>query len=279
MKLEILYQDENLVAINKPSGLLVHRSEIDRRENLFALQLLRNQLGQRVYPVHRLDKPTSGVLLFALNSETASLMVEQWRQRDVEKRYLAVTRGYMPEELHLDYAMVPPVDKYAKHEHIKPAQETITDFKLLAKVEIDVEIDKYPQSRYCLVEVMPKTGRKHQIRRHLKHISHPIIGDARYGKGRHSRYFRDNFDAGRLLLHAWQLSFEHPYSGERVDLYAGLDIPMKGLLDRFDWLASLPEPLIQATARELVDEQCRELPEPPPEEEEPLPPAQAPDNS
>lgn len=146
MKLEILYLDENLVAINKPSGLLVHRSEIDRHETMFALQLLRNQLGQRVYPVHRLDKPTSGVLLFALNSETASLMVEQWRQRDVEKRYLAVTRGYMPEELHLDYAMVPPVDKHAKHERIKPAQEAITDFKLLATVEIDVEIDKYPQS-------------------------------------------------------------------------------------------------------------------------------------
>ena len=271
MKLEILYLDENLVAINKPSGLLVHRSEIDRRETLFALQLLRNQLGQRVYPVHRLDKPTSGVLLFALNSETASLLVEQWRQRDVEKRYLAVTRGYMPEELHLDYPMVPPVDKYAKHERIKPAQEAITDFRLLDKVEIDVEIDKYPQSRYSLVEVMPKTGRKHQIRRHLKHLSHPIIGDARYGKGRHSRYFRDHFDAGRLLLHAWQLSFEHPYSGERVDLYAGLDTPMQGLLARFDWLNSLPTPLIQATERALVDEQCRELPEPQLEEEESSP--------
>jgi len=271
MKLEILYLDENLAAINKPSGLLVHRSEIDRRETLFALQLLRNQLGQRVYPVHRLDKPTSGVLLFALNSETASLMVEQWRQRDVEKRYLAVTRGYMPEELDLDYAMVPPVDKYAKHEHIKPAQEAITDFKLLATVEIDVEIDKYPQSRYSLVEVMPKTGRKHQIRRHLKHLSHPIIGDARYGKGRHSRYFRDNLDAGRLLLHAWQLSFEHPYSGERINLYAGLDKPMKGLLTRFDWLNSLPNPLLQATEQALVGEQCRELPELLPEEEESLP--------
>ena len=267
MKLEIIYLDDNLVAINKPSGLLVHRSEIDRHETLFALQLLRNQLGQRVYPVHRLDKPTSGVLLFALNSETASLMVEQWRQRDVEKRYLAVTRGYMPEELHLDYPMVPPIDKYAKHERTKPAQEAITDFKLLDTVEIDVEIDKYPQSRYSLVEVMPKTGRKHQIRRHLKHLSHPIIGDARYGKGRHSRYFRDHFDAGRLLLHAWKLSFEHPYTKEKIDLYAGLDTPMKGLLNRFEWMNSLPLPLLQATDKELVDGQCRERPKPLLEEE------------
>lgn len=260
MKLEILYLDENLVAINKPSGLLVHRSEIDSRETLFALQLLRNQLGQRVYPVHRLDKPTSGVLLFALNSETASLMVEQWRQRDVEKRYIAVTRGYMPETLHLDYAMAPPIDKYAKNEYVKPPQEAITDFERLATVEIDVEIDKYPQSRYSLVEVMPKTGRKHQIRRHLKHISHPIIGDARYGKGRHSRYFRDHFDAGRLLLHAWQLSFLHPYTNKPMNLFAGLDKPMKGLLERFDWLSSLPPSLLAATEHVLVDEQCRELP-------------------
>jgi tRNA pseudouridine65 synthase len=177
----------------------------------------------------------------------------------------------MPEELHLDYPMVPPVDKYAKHERIKPAQDAITDFRLLDNVEIDVEIDKYPQSRYSLVEVMPKTGRKHQIRRHLKHLSHPIIGDARYGKGRHSRYFRDHFAAGRLLLHAWQLSFEHPYNGERIDLYAGLDAPMKGLLTRFNWINSLPTPLVQATARALVDEQCRELPEPQLEEEESSP--------
>ena len=160
MKLEILYQDEYLVAINKPSGLLVHRSEIDRHETAFALQLVRNQIGQRVYPVHRLDKPTSGVLLFALNSETASLMVEQWRQRDVEKRYLAITRGYMPEHVHLDHAMSPPVDKHARNERVKPPQEAITDFRCLAKAEIPVEIDKYPQSRYSLTEAMPKTGRK-----------------------------------------------------------------------------------------------------------------------
>lgn len=260
MKLEILYKDDNLVAINKPSGLLVHRSEIDRHETRFALQLVRNQLGQRVYPVHRLDKPTSGVLLFALNSETASLMVEQWRQRDVEKRYLAITRGYMPEFTHLDYAMSPPVDKYAKKERIRPPQEAITDFACIAQVEIPVEIDKYPQSRYSLVEALPKTGRKHQIRRHLKHLSHPIIGDARYGKGRHSRYFRDHFDAGRLLLHAWKLSFEHPYSGEVIDLVAGLDDVMLSLVERFNWCDQLPVDLQQASAQSLADGVYRYLP-------------------
>ena len=243
--LEILYKDEYLVAINKPSGLLVHRSEIDRHETRFVLQLLRNQLGQRVYPVHRLDKPTSGVLVFALSSEMASLIVDQWREREVEKRYLAITRGYMPEHIHLDYAMKPPVDKYAKHEVDKPAQEAITDFYMKAKVEIPVEIDKYPQSRYSLVEAVPKTGRKHQIRRHLKHLSHPIIGDARYGKGRHSRYFRDHFDAGRLLLHAWQLQMQHPVTNETLTFVAPLDPIWNRLIVRFGWQQQLPEALHQ----------------------------------
>ncbi|WP_221800598.1 tRNA pseudouridine(65) synthase TruC [Oceanobacter mangrovi] len=241
--LEIIYQDDYLVAINKPSGLLVHRSEIDRHETRFVLQLLRNQLGKRVYPVHRLDKPTSGVLVFALSSEIASLVVDMWRERDIEKRYLAIVRGYMPEELHLDYAMRPPVDKYAKNEVEKPPQEAITDFVRLATVELDVEIDKYPQSRYSLVEALPKTGRKHQIRRHLKHLSHPIIGDARYGKGRHSRYFRDHLDAGRLLLHAWQLSMQHPVTAETLTFTASMDDVWLRLIDRFDWKAQLPADL------------------------------------
>mgnify|MGYP000023516713 FL=1 len=244
MELDIIYQDEHLVAINKPSGLLVHRSEIDRHETAFALQLVRNQLGQRVYPVHRLDKPTSGVLVFARQPETASLVVEQWRQRDVEKHYLAIVRGYMPDFTHLDYAMSPPVDKYAKHERVKPPQEAITDFTSLAQVEIPVAIDKYPQSRYSLIDSRPHTGRKHQIRRHLKHLSHPIIGDARYGKGRHSRYFRDHMDAPRLLLHAWSLEMLHPYTGELLTLIARPDRIMRQLFDRFDWNLALPETLL-----------------------------------
>ena len=217
-ELDILYQDDCLVVINKPSGLLVHRSEIDRHETRFALQLLRNQLGQRVYPVHRLDKPTSGVLAFALSQEMASQITDLWRQRTVEKKYLAIVRGWMPAFTHLDYAMSPPVDKYARHEKKKPAQEAITDFHSLAQVEIPVAVDKYPQSRYSLLECVPHTGRKHQIRRHLKHLAHPIIGDARYGKGRHSRYFRDHLDAPRLLLHASELTMQHPLSGQPLTL-------------------------------------------------------------
>lgn len=243
MQLPVIYQDDHLIAINKPSGLLVHRSEIDRHETRFALQLVRNMLGHHVFPVHRLDKPTSGVLLFAKTSEIASLVVDQWRERAVDKRYLAIVRGYFPESVHLDKAMSPPVDKYAKHERVKPPQEAITDFRCLAQVELPIAIDKYPQSRYSLIEAIPKTGRKHQIRRHLKHLAHPIIGDARYGKGKHSRYFRDHFDAPRLLLHAWQLTMQHPVSGETLILNAPLDNVMRRLCLRFGWQQSLPDEL------------------------------------
>ena len=245
MELDILYLDDYLVVINKPSGLLVHRSEIDRHETKFALQLVRNQTGGRVYPVHRLDKPTSGVLVFARQPETASLMVEQWRERAVEKHYLAIVRGYMPDFIHLDKAMSPPVDKYAKHEKPKPPQEAITDFTSLAQVEIPVEIDKYPQSRYSLIDCKPHTGRKHQIRRHLKHLSHPIIGDARYGKGKHSRYFRDHFQAPRLLLHAWSISIQHPVTQKSLNIYAPLDEVFLSLCQRFGWLPFIPTELLK----------------------------------
>lgn len=239
-ELQILYQDDALVVINKPSGLLVHRSEIDRHETRFALQLLRDQLGQRVYPVHRLDKPTSGVLAFALSPEMASLTTDLWRQRTVEKQYLAIVRGWMPDFVHLDKPMAPPVDKYAKHEKVREEQEAITDFRRLAQVELPVFIDKYPQSRYSLVQCTPHTGRKHQIRRHLKHLAHPIIGDARYGKGRHSRYFRDELQAPRLLLHAASLSVTHPLSGEPLTFHAPLDAIWRQLLQRFGWLDAVP---------------------------------------
>jgi len=268
MELEIIYIDEHLVAINKPSGLLVHRSEIDRHETRFALQLVRNQIGQRVYPVHRLDKPTSGVLLFARQPEIASLLVEQWRQRDVEKHYLAIVRGYMPEFTHLDYAMSPPVDKYAKHERVKPPQEAITDFSCLATVEIPVAVDKYPQSRYALIDCRPHTGRKHQIRRHLKHLSHPIIGDARYGKGRHSRYFRDHMDAPRLLLHAWSLEMIHPVSNTPLTLIAPPDRVLRQLLERFNWMDTLPAaliPTLQQAPHPSMDEWLNR-----PEDDEPV---------
>lgn len=237
--LEILYQDEDLVAINKPSGLLVHRSPIDRRETRFALQLLRDQLGQRVYPVHRLDKPTSGVLLFALSPEMAGVLAQQFQQHSIHKTYLAVVRGYCPDQGTVDHPLKEDPDARIKRSREARPQPAVSHYRCLAKVELDVEIERYPQSRYSLVEVVPETGRRHQIRRHMKHIAHPIIGDAKHGRGRHNRYFAEQLDCPRLLLHAQHLELRHPRSGEKLTIQAGLDRHFGQLLQRFDWEKAL----------------------------------------
>ena len=241
--LEILYQDDYLVAVNKPSGLLVHRSMIDRHETRFALQEVRNQIGQRVYPLHRLDKPTSGVLVFALSSEMAREMGPQFESGSVKKTYLAVVRGYAPESGVIDHALKEELDKMTdrKARQDKPAQEAITEFRRLATVELPLAIDRYPQSRYSLVEARPLTGRKHQIRRHMKHIAHPIIGDAKHGKGNHNRYFAEHFGADRLLLACTEMEVLHPVSKEPLLFRASLDKRFSGLMERFGWKENIAE--------------------------------------
>ena len=239
--LPILFQDNCLAAINKPSGLLVHRSMIDRHETRFALQLVRDQIGQRVYPVHRLDKPTSGVLLFALSSDIARTVSEQFSAGRVSKTYLTIVRGYTPEKGTIDYPLKEKLDKMTdrKARQDKPAQPAVTDYRTLASVELPLQIDRYPCSRYALVEASPRTGRKHQIRRHMKHIAHPIIGDAKHGKGNHNRYFAQHFGADRLLLACTRMSLQHPVSGEPLTLNAPLDDVFLSLINRFGWDQSL----------------------------------------
>ena len=236
-QLEILYQDKQLVVVNKPSGLLVHRSMIDRHETRFAMQIVRDQIGCHVYPLHRLDKPTSGVLIFALSAELARLAGEQFQQGSVEKTYRAVVRGYTPESGIIDYPLKEELDKMTdrKARQDKPAQEAVSEYLRLATVELPVQIDRYPCSRYSLVEVKPKTGRKHQIRRHMKHIAHPVIGDAKHGKGVHNRYFARHFGANRLLLHCAQMVMKHPCSGERLKFNAAVDAVFRQLLKQFAW--------------------------------------------
>ena len=239
MNLDILFQDEHYVAINKPAGMLVHRSGINRHETVFAMQLLRDQLGEKVFPLHRLDKPTSGVLLFALSSEAAKAMAPAFEQHSIQKNYLAVVRGYAPEQGRIDHALKEIEDKHddSRKQKNKAAQEAVTDYRRLHTIELPVCVDKYPQSRYSLVELRPKTGRRHQIRRHLKHIAHPIIGDVNYGKGTHNRYYAHSLDCKRLLLHASQLEFVHPYTQQPIRIHADLDEVMQALFTRFAWQA------------------------------------------
>jgi tRNA pseudouridine65 synthase len=241
-QLDIIYRDEFLVAINKPSGLLVHRSAIDRHETRFAMQMLRDQIGQHVFPVHRLDKPTSGVLVFALSAEIAALMGNIFAEHRLQKTYVAIVRGIAPEYQLLDYPLIEELDKYTDKDARNPTPKSaVTEFFRLAEVALPYPIDKYPESRYSLVKCVPQTGRKHQIRRHLKHLSHPIIGDAKHGKGNHNRFFQQNFDANRLLLAATELSFTHPITQTELQLIAPLDETMTQLINRFDWYNAVPQ--------------------------------------
>lgn len=205
--LQIVYQDEELVAINKPNGLLVHRSPIAADADVFAVQLLRDQLGQKVYPVHRLDRKTSGVLLFALNEEMNSLMQQQFQDGKVEKTYHAIVRGYTPDELDIDY----PLKK-----EDGTTQEAFTSLRTLARTEVNFAIGKHPTSRYSLAELKPTTGRMHQLRKHMAHIFHPIIGDRPHGCNKQNRYFKERFEMNEMLLHASQITFLHP-SGMRLE--------------------------------------------------------------
>ena len=223
--LEILYQDKYLIIINKPSGLLVHRSPIDKRETVFALQLIRDQIGQFVYPIHRLDRPTSGVLVFALSSDIARVMSEKLKNHEIQKEYLAIVRGYTKESELIDYDLKVLLDKKADRDRRdnKEPQFAQTYYERLATIELPYPVSRYPVARYSLLKLTPKTGRKHQLRRHMKHIFHPIVGDTKYGRNEHNNLFREKFNSHRLLLHASKISFLHPVSGEPLVVEARVD--------------------------------------------------------
>ena len=240
--LHILYRDDWLIAIDKPSGLLVHRSDIDRRETRFAVQLLRDQIGRRVYPAHRLDRGTSGMLLFAYDGETASKLGAQFESRAVEKTYLAVVRGHPPESGEIDHPLARRPDDY---EHLPAnaslaAQPALTRYRRLAVAELPYAVDRYPTSRYALVELSPETGRRHQLRRHLKHLAHPIIGDSTYGKGRHNRLFQEVFSCQRMLLACTRLVLRHPASGTPLRIDATPSEDFARVLAALGWSYASP---------------------------------------
>ena len=241
-ELDILFEDDNLIAVNKPSGLLVHPSWIAPRGTPNLTSMLRECLQGTAYTIHRLDRPTSGVIVFGKNKETAQKMNQKFADREVQKTYLCMTRGYTPEGDVIDYALKEKLDKLADKmsNPDKPAQEAVSEYRRLGTVELPMAVGRYDVSRYSLVEVKPKTGRKHQIRRHMKHISHPLIGDTKHGDGRHNKAFRDHFDLDRLLLMAVELSFRHPESGDLLTIKAPVDAYVDQLFSQFGWSGAYP---------------------------------------
>lgn len=207
--LRILYQDDYLVAVDKPPGLLVHRTGLDAGETQFALQLLRDQLGRPVWPAHRLDKGTSGVLLFALDADTARLLGQTFEAPDqVRKTYRAVVRGWPPEYGLIDHPL------RRMEDDARPGRDEVQDaqtrYRTLERYELSLPYGEFLMTRCSLVELQPLTGRRHQLRRHMKHIAHPIIGDATHGKGALNRAIAGLLGVQRLWLHALRLELLHP---------------------------------------------------------------------
>jgi len=203
--IEIVFQSDSLVVVNKPANMLVHRTPISN-DTCFLLQLLRKQLGRLVFPAHRLDRPTSGLMVFALRQGVVSRLGCAFQEGRVEKSYLAVVRGWLHEGAVIDY----PLRKEGRGEE----QEAVSVYQPLGRIEFPWPVGGFATARYSLLKITPQTGRWHQIRRHLAHIRHPVVGDVLHGDGKHNRLFREHLGIHRLLLHASSLSFLEPESGE-----------------------------------------------------------------
>lgn len=230
---DLVFRDENYVIVNKPSGLLVHPSFIDKYETESAMKQLRDLLGQWVFPIHRLDRPTSGALVFGLSSEAAAKLGEEFSQRNVDKVYIALVRGYTDPQGIIDYPLKEIWDKMTDKDknRNKPAQEAITEYSTLGKVELPIAVAPHPSSRYSLVAIRPKTGRQRQIRRHFKHIFHHLIGDPKHGDGNHNKMLKLNFGCARLMLHSFSISFINPYSGNFIRAIAPIPDNFNSVLE------------------------------------------------
>ena len=238
LPLEILFQDDDLLAVNKTAGLLVHPSWLTVRGTENLASMIKTYLGgATVYTVHRLDRATSGVLLVAKNKLTAQRLSDDFAKHKVEKSYLCVVRGYAPDSGLIEHPLKYQHDKKAEPfaRDDKEPQAAVTAFQRLAVVDLPISVGKWPSARYSLLKAMPETGRKHQLRRHFKHIMCPIVGDTNYGEGRHNRLFREHFQLNRLLLMATSLRFSHPSSGETMLLKAPLSAEVEVLFEKFGW--------------------------------------------
>ena len=210
-QVRILFQDEDLVVFEKPAGVSVHPPEDPTlsRRGVDLIRILRTQTGRSVFPVHRLDRATQGVMVMAFDGKTAGKIQSEFRSGGIEKSYLLMCRGWTSEDgvIEIPLESNPDVPD-------SPLQEARTSYATLAQFELPIPCGRYPTSRFSLVEARPGTGRFHQIRRHFRKISHPLIGDSRHGDGRQNRLWRELLGESRLFLMAWSLGFRHPRTGD-----------------------------------------------------------------
>ena len=216
IQFRILHQDDAFVAIDKPAGFQVHAPEDPKRRisnDTNCLYLLRRQIEKYLYPVHRIDRATSGVVLYALTPDAAREISRQFQEKEVRKTYFAVTRGWTPAEGRIEHPLKSEHDEAVK-------KESLTSYARIGQLELPVPNGPHPTSRYSLVRAEPHSGRMHQLRRHFAHLSHPLIGDTVYGDGKHNRVFRELLDERALFLKAYSITFTHPVSGQKIAIHA-----------------------------------------------------------
>ncbi|MDN3670782.1 pseudouridine synthase [Echinicola jeungdonensis] len=230
MELPILFEDDFYIAINKPAGLLVHKTSLAMdAEPVYAMQLLRDQIGQRVYPIHRIDRPTSGILWFAKSPDVVRVFQELFLDKEIKKYYLAIVRGYTKEEQGL-------INQPLKKNLNKDLQEAQTEYLRLGQIEIpEASSPRHSTSRYSLVRAFPHTGRMHQIRRHFAHERNYIIGDKTHGDNKQNRFFRMHFQMPNMLLHAWKTQMNHPVTGKEIHVEAPVPSYFNKILKEFNW--------------------------------------------
>ena len=229
MKLEIIYQDEFCLLANKPNNVLVHHARHSRNkiEEDSLLQLLEAQLGAKYYPIHRLDRKTSGIILLATKTEYVSKFQALFTNNEIQKIYYGIVRGFAPEER--------IIDSPVKGRDADVYKEAETHLKLLETVVLDIPVKPYDTSRYSLVELKPKTGRMHQLRIHMNKISTPLINDPKYGDKNHNLMFEAEFGCINMFLHAGTLEFTHPFTQDELKLNASFSEDWKSIFERFKW--------------------------------------------
>lgn len=229
MDIEIVFEDAYILCVNKPNNMLVHHAHHSRNvaEETSLLQHIENTKGIKTYPIHRLDRKTSGIILLAKETTYVAKFQELFTNDLIEKTYYGVVRGFSPEAKKIDS----PVKGRDANVH----KEALTYLKTLNNITLNIPVKPYDSSRYSLVELLPKTGRMHQLRVHMNKISHPLIGDTKYGDKNHDIMFDENFGWKNMFLHAGKLVFTHPFTSENLTLKTTFPKDWLALFDKFDW--------------------------------------------